>query len=277
MAITNYDGIIASRGSGKGEDQWFQKTGTVGGVTQNWYSFIKAGGIPSSVSGYSAATAAGTKMTSTMSGAISLQNTTGDDKYLLTFGAMVIGGVEQVVYGLVDVLWAGGSIQTNSSSTQTVGSATTLRSTNWRSHRLMVMASTIVGATAATMTIWYTDAGDTATTVDVVLATAGAQGRLMPAGQLFVNIPNGIKSINSVQVQTAQGAGGYDLFICKPITFQPTVAINTWVERDLSVNIDGIYKLDKDSSFAPSFLSVVAFTQGTTARGMNGFIRTCAG
>jgi len=141
----------------------------------------------------------------------------------------------------------------------------------------MVVAATNIGATASTMTIFYTDAGDTATTVDVVLSTVGTQGRCLPSGQLFVNIPNGVKSINSVQVQTAAGAGGYDLCIVKPVSFQPTVAINTWVERDLSVNIDGIALLDKDASNAPSYLAVVAFTQGTTARGMVGMIRTCAG
>ena len=276
MAITNYDGIIASRAGGKADDQYYTKTGAIGGVTLNWYSFIKAAGAPASAV-YGNATAAGTLMTATMAGSIPLLPTTGSDKkYLLTFAGMIPGN-EINVLGLVDVLWAGAGIQCNSSSTCAVNSGALTRSTSGRFNQLGVMVSTAIGATATTATIWYTDAGDNATNITVVIASAGSQGRFLPAGQLGVPLPNGIKSIQSAQIQTAQGAGAIDLMIFKPLAFIPTIAASIWVERDMTAQIDGILELGIDSSSNPGCLALVAFTQGTTARGCSGMIRTCAG
>jgi hypothetical protein len=277
MAITNYDSIIASRGAGKDDDVFFFKSAQAGAtVTANWYNFIKTAGSPSSAVTYAAASAAGSLMTSTMAGGIPLRATTGDDKYLLTFAGGVVGGAEIGVLGLIDVLWAGAGIQIGSSATIAINSSAITRSTQWNKHCLGVMISTAL-TTASTMTIWYTDAGGTATLVNLPLPIAGSAGNMRPAGQLAVTLPNGIQSIQSAQVQTAQTAGAVDLFIFKPLVFIPTVALNTWVERDMTAQIDGILKLDDDAAFTPGFLCVVALTNGTTARGIIGQIRTCAG
>jgi hypothetical protein len=275
MTITNYDGIIASRSAGKGDDIYFQKTGTVGGVTATWYTYMKAAGMPGAAT-YANASAAGSMQTATMTGSIPLGNATaGDSKYLLTFAGCIPTGAEISVLGLVDVLWAGAGIQVNSSATVTVNSPSTLRSTAWRNHRLGVFCATAI-TTASTMTVWYTDAGGTATSIDVVLGVVAAN-RMLPIGNQFVSLPNGIQTIQSVQVQTAQTNGAVDIFICKPLVYIPTIALNTWVERDVTAQIDGIVKLDLDSSYAPGFMCLVALTNGTTARGCVGMIRTCAG
>jgi hypothetical protein len=276
MAITNYDGIINSRAGGKADDVFFFKSAQAAAVTANWYNYIKIAGSPSSAVTYAAASAAGSLMTSTMSGSIPLSATTGDDKYLLTFAGGVLAGAEIGVLGLIDVLWAGAGIQIGSSATITINSSEITRSTQWNKHCLGVMIATAL-TTASTMTIWYTDAGGTATLVNLPLPIAGGVGNMRPAGQLCVTLPNGIQSIQSAQVQTAQTAGAVDLFIFKPLVFIPTVALNTWVERDMTAQIDGILKLDKDAANTPGFICLVSLTNGTTARGVIGQIRTCAG
>jgi hypothetical protein len=278
MAITNYDGIIQSRAAGKADDPLIQKLGTVAGSLGAWYNYIKYPGTPTSVVDFSNASAAGSRLTATNAGAIKLRPaTSGDSKYLLTVGVGGLSAAEMGAIGVIEVLWAGGQIQTASSSTVTVNSATVLNSTMWRDHKIGVSISTVL-TTATTMTIWFEDAGGTATSIDVVLATAGGQGRMMPNLRMDVGTPNGVQKITSVQVQTAQTAGAVDIFIFKPLAIVPTIAANTWVERDMTAQIDGIVKLDIDTTSGEGpFLALVGLNAGTTVRGPMVQLRTCAG
>lgn len=276
MAITNYDGIIASRGAGKGEDIFCIK-GAAGGVTGNWFAYMKASGFPSSVV-HTAATSGGKLMTSTDICATPLSPTTGDSKYLLAFGGGVVGGIEVAALCVADVLWAGGSIQVGSSSTQTINSIALNRCTDGVGVMIGVNVATAL-TTASTMTIWYTDSDDNATLTNVVLSTAGI-ARMLPSGYLFTPLvagDRGVKSIQSVQVQTAQTAGAVDIMLFKPITIIPTVAMNSWVEKDMTAQIDGLYQLAQDSSNYTACLQVFGFTNGSTARAVQYQVRTCAG
>jgi hypothetical protein len=275
MAITNYDGIITARSGGGADDRIFYKAAAGNTVAGNWNCHIKAGGSPASAA-YAAATAGGVNMNCSDVGAIPMTAATaGGAKYLLTFAAGGIPGVEVGAVGLIDVLWAGAGIQMGSSATNTIN-AVPVRSTSGVYNKLAVMVSTAL-TTAATVTVWYTDSGGTATSVDVVVATAGGQGRMLPSGQLFPNIPNGIKSIQSCQVQTAQTAGAVDLMIVKPLDMIPAVTSYTWVERDMTAQIDGIMTLDIDSSNVPGCLAVVSLLNAATARPITGMIRTVRG
>lgn len=277
MAITNYDGIIAARAAGKGDDRFFQKASVAGTVAAGafWQSYLKGGGSPPAAV-YGAATAGGSIMTATSVGAIPLNPaTTGDAKYLLTMAAGAVGGAEVTIVGLVDVLWAGGAFQVNSSATHAVNSPALTRSTSGKFNMLGVVTATAI-TTAATMTVWYTDSGDTATSVAVVLPVS-SPARMSPTGYLGVPIPNGIKSIQSCQIQTAQTAGAVDISIFRTLDFVPTVAANNWVERDMTAQIDGIMPLDMDTSLQCGCLAAVVLQGGTTNRPVTGMIRTVAG
>jgi hypothetical protein len=275
MAITNYDGIISARAGGGADDRMFYKAAAASPIAANWVCHIKSAGSPASAA-YANATATGANLNSSDVGAMPLTAaTSGGGKYLLTFAAGGIAGVELGVVGLIDVLWAGAGIQMGSSATQAVN-GTPVRSTSGVYNKLGVMVSTAL-TTACTMTVWYTDAGGTATTIDVVIATGGGQGRMLPSAQLYPNIPNGIKSIQSCQVQTAQTAGAVDLMIFKPLDFIPAVTSYTWVERDMTAQIDGIMALDLDSSNVPGCLVPVVLYSGTTGRAVTGMIRTVRG
>lgn len=276
MAITNYDGIISARTGGGADDRMFYKAAAASPVAANWVCFVKAAGNPSSAA-YAAATSGGANLNSSDPGAIQLTAASAATagKYLLTFAAGGIAGVEIGVVGLLDVLWAGAGIQMGSSATQAIN-ATPVRSTSGVYNKLGVMVSTAL-TTACTVTVWYTDSGGTATSVDVVISTGGGQGRMLPAAQLYPNIPNGIKSIQSCQVQTAQTVGAVDLMIFKPLDFIPAVTSYTWVERDMTAQIDGIMALDTDSSGVPGCVVLAAMHSGTTGRAITGMIRTVRG
>jgi hypothetical protein len=277
MAITNYDGIISSR-SASADDPFFYKTGTVGGVTANWYSFIKSAGSPTSATTYAAATAGGSLMYATCVGAIPLQAPgNGQTKYLLTFGGMIPTGPEISALALVDVLWAGGGCQSSEATgARNVNSPALTRSTNGLGNTLGVMVATALGTTVSTFTINYTDGDDATQHIDITLTTAAAANRMLPIGNLVAGAtPRGVKSIQSINNQATVGAGAVDVFIMRVLTVIPTIGANVWVERDMTAQIDGILPIG--TTVSNPFLTVAAFTNGTTARGMQGMLRTAAG
>ena len=275
MAITNYDGIIAARAAGKADDVFTQKA-SVGWVKGDWHSYVMVAGQQASAT-YAAATSGGAILSNTMRGAIPFKSCTGtDSKYLLSFAAGGIAGPEAAAFGLIDILWAGSSFLLNSSATQAINSPELTRSTDGRYNKLGVMKRS-TSSTANTVTAWYTDAGGTATSVNVVITTAGASGRLLPTGYLGAPIPNGIKSIQSAQAQTAQTAGIVDLMIFRVLDVIPAIGQYTWVEKDMTAQIDGLLQLDIDSSKDCGYLSPVVLAAGASGRPITFMIRTCAG
>jgi len=275
MTISNYDGIIAARGAGKGDDVFCQKS-SVAWVAGNWHSYLMVSGNQASAT-YAAATSGGAVLSNTMTGAIPFKAATaGDSKYLLSWGAGGIAGPEAGAFGLLDVLWAGSSFVLTNNSTQAINSPALTRSTDGRYNNLGVMIRGTL-STANTVTIWYTDAGGTATSINVVISTAGASGRMLPSGYLGVPIPNGIKSIQSAQAQTAQTAGIIDLMIFKVLDLIPAIGQYTWVEKDLTAQIDGLCQLDIDTSNCPGYLAPVVLAAGATGRPITFMVKTCAG
>jgi hypothetical protein len=96
-------------------------------------------------------------------------------------------------------------------------------------------------------------------------------------GMLCINIPKGIKSIQSAQAQTAQTAGVVDLLIFKVYDVIPGISQYTWVEKDMTAQIDGLKIMDLDSSNNPGFFAVFAFAGGTTGRQFSYQVKTVAG
>lgn len=275
MTITNYDGIIAARAAGKGDDYFCQKS-SVGWIAGSWHSYVMSSGNQASAT-YAAASAGGSILSDTMVGAIPVKAcTAGDSKYLLSWGAGAVAGPEAGAFGLIDILWAGSSFPLQVATTNAINSPALTRSTNGRYNSLGVMIRTTL-STAATVVISYTDAGGTATSINVVISTAGASGRLLPSGYLGVPIPNGIKGILSAQAQTSQTNGVIDFMIFKVLDIIPAIGQYTWVEKDMTAQIDGLTLLDIDSSLNPGYLSPVVLAAGTTGRPISFMIKTVAG
>jgi hypothetical protein len=279
MAITNFDGIINARANGGAEDVVFGKTAAVGGVSGQWYSYMKTAGFPTVIAPANA-TAAGTIMTSTMAGAIPISTiTTSVKKYLLTFGAAV-SNANMSALMLADVLWAGANITSTTTAAQTINSTPLTRSTDGVGVQLMCVVSSALGATPSSFNIQYTASDDSTGNIDIRLTTAAAVNRVMPAGNVpFVPIPKaGVKSIAQCNVKVTMGSSGtLDLYLVKPLCIVPTIGANTFVERDTTSQIDGIVEIVTDSAGVPGCLGVFGLTSGTGTATLMGFIRTCKG
>lgn len=276
MAITNYDGIIAARGAGKGDDFFIKKT-SIAWRIGDWHSYVMSSGNQASAT-YAAASAGGSLMSDTMVGAIRFKGCSGgDSKYLLSWGVGAVDGSEAGGFGLIDILWAGSSFVLSDNTTIAINSQNLTRSTDGKFNHLGIMKRTAL-TQEATVTVFYTDAGDVATSVDVIISTLGASGQLLPIRNIFVPINNGIKNVQSIQSHSViLGGGSLDFFIFKLLDVIPAMGPYGWTEKDMTAQIDGIVKLDIDSSNNPGFITPIALGMGTTGRAFHYMVKTCAG
>jgi len=283
MTITNYDGIINSRGAGKADDPVFVKTATFGGVSGAWYSAFRIAGLPPSISPGNIP--GGSVMNRASVGAIPLLNPTDPDiKYLLTFGGSVpsITGFSAIL--LVDLLVAAANINANTTSAQTVNTAALTRYTDGKGVMMILVVTTALGTTAANVTISYTnqDGVSGRTTGAIAMTTSAAVNRLQPvvANAFFIPLQagdTGVRSVETITFSAAMGAGVLDLYLFKPLVIIPTIAVNTFVERDSTVQIDGLLQLPKGSDAQVGCLGCFVLTGGTTTTTLLGMLRACAG
>jgi len=281
--ITNYDGIINSRGAGKSDDPIFVKTTAFGGVSGVWYSAFRIAGLPPTIS--PANIPGGSVMNRASAGAIPLQNPTNTDiKYLLTLGVSVpsISGFSAIL--LVDLLVAAANINANSTSAQTVNTAALTRYTSGEGVMMILCVTTALGATASNVTISYTNQAGTSgrSTGAIAMTASAAVNRLQPVVALAPFIPlqagdTGVRSVETITFSAAMGAGVLDIYLFKPLVIIPTIAANTFVERDSTVQIDGLLQLPKGSDGQIGCLGCFPLTGGTTTTTLLGLLRTCAG
>ncbi|MBI3679057.1 MAG: hypothetical protein HY235_01405 [Acidobacteria bacterium] len=280
-AITSYDGIISARGSGNAEDEVFVKTTATGGVSGVWYSILRSAGLPASIS--PGAIPGGSVMNRASTGAAPLLNPATGSKYLLTFGVSVpsVTGFSAIL--LADILVAAANISANTISAQTVNTAALTRYTPGAGVMMILAVSTALGATASNVTISYTNSsGASGRSTGAIAMTASAGvGRLQPgAGGFLIPLQSGDVGVQSVQTATfsaAMGAGVLDLYLFKPLVLIPTVAANTFIERDSTVQIDGLTELVVGTDSQAGCLGCFALTGGATTTTLTGFLRTCNG
>jgi len=281
--ITNYDGIINSRAAGKSDDPMFVKTATFGGVSGVWYSAFRIAGLPPTISPSNIP--GGSVMNRASAGAIPLLNPTNTDvKYLLTLGVSVpsISGFSAIL--LVDLLVAAANINANTTSAQTVNTAALTRHTSGEGVMMILCVTTALGATASNITISYTNQTGTSgrSTGAIAMTASAAVNRLQPVVALAPFIPLqagdiGVRSVETVTFSAAMGAGVLDIYLFKPLLIIPTIAANTFVERDSTVQIDGLLQLPKGTDGQIGCLGCFTLTGGTTATTLLGMLRACAG
>ena len=277
-----YDGIINARAAGKGEDIIIAKA-SLASATIGWSSLSGAGGIPAAMT-YTAIPG-GAVMISTNQGAWSkpLSNpVTTDRKYLLTFG---FGSQQQINWLiLADLLVAASGIDTNIATAQTVNSVAQTRQyggTLGAGVMLAFEVTTALGATAANITGTYTNqAGTAARSTGAIAMTASAiVGRTQPTSlggpitQLAAG-DFGVRSLDSAIFSAAMGAGVVAAQLYYPLMFIPGVAANAYIERDSTVQIDGLTELKIDASNVLGCLMAYVNANTTTTGALNAFMRT---
>jgi hypothetical protein len=279
MAIITYDGIIRSRAGGKAEDLLLCKTTSITPVTTSWYSLLKCAGVPPAMA--PAGVPGGGVMNRASTGAFPISNPTGSDKkYLLTFGASVpvVTGFSALM--LVDVLWMAGEVAVNASPI-TVNSTALTRYTNGLGNRIAIAIASALGAVAINPTVTYKNELDQQHVGDqIAIPASAAIRRLFPNTVAMMNLASGdlgVKSVDSIAL-AGTTTGTIDVIIYHPVMLIPLVAVNTFIERDSTVQIDGITELMYGSDNQCPCLGVFALSAGTTAcASQTMFIRTVAG
>lgn len=284
--ITNYDGIINSRGTGKGQDITFY-TNSLTSVATQWHSIINASPKFPAGTFAPAAIPGGTAVNRATTGALSagLNNPGGTDvEYLLTVGFTSSQTLNMMV--LVDILVAAGSINANVNTSQTVNTTALTRYTGTASagNLLTFEVTTALGTTASNLTVTsYTNSAGTGSraTAATAMTTSAIVGRLQPtalgpymalqAGDI------GVQSVQNVQFSAAMGAGALNLYIHRPLHFLPGVGANVYVERDSTVQIDGLTELVKGTDSQLGFLSFFVLPLGTSTGTFTAFLRTAEG
>jgi hypothetical protein len=285
-AITNYDGIINGRANGKADDDTFFAA-TQTSVATQWHSIINSNSkFPAGVFA-PAAIPGGTATSRATTGALSagLSNPSGTDlKYLLTVGFTSSSTLNMLI--LADILVAAGSINANVNTSQTVNTTALTRYTGTASagNLLTFEVTTALGATASNLTVTsYTNSAGTGSRASsaTAMTTSAIVGRLQPvllgpymglqAGDI------GVQSVQNVQFSAAMGAGVLNLYIYRPLHFLPGVGASVYVERDSTVQIDGLTELVVGTDSQLGFLTFFVLPNGTSTGNVTAFLRTVAG
>lgn len=246
-AISSWDGVTAARGSGKSWDFMGTKASQTT-VANSWSSFLRTAGTPGAFSTPSAIPG-GDRISSATAGAWPLPMTLGgsEDLYLTNMGVNHPTGTNIAL--LVDVLVGAGSISGSTNTSQNISTTSLARFTTGEGVNMTLEITTALGATAATITLNYTDqAGNTGnSTGAIALTTSGIAGRLQPVQDgPMIRLASGDYGVQSVQgciLSASMTAGVLALWLYKPLLIVPSIATTTFVERSTPAQVGGIRKL----------------------------------
>jgi hypothetical protein len=280
MAITSYDNIISQRASGNAQDVYWVKTTSVTPVAGNWFSFLRSAGNPGTITASGGNN--GALMYNDNSGSINLGDATSTtDRYLLSAGISVpaVNGFSAMM--LVDVVWLAN--YATSASPGSVSMPALTRYTSGQGLQIGCAVSTTFGAFTPTITVTYNaPEGNSHTTNTGAFASALASPKMMPLATPYLPLAagdTGVTAITNVALDTTNATGAFDLFLYKPLMIIPTIAAYSFIEKDLSANIDGITRLDKHSStYKNGCLCWLGLGGGTNAMANSqGMIRSVKG
>lgn len=252
MAITSLDSLIASMSAGKTWRQdWNKITGAAAYTAGRWYDFSSLAGTPvgNAFPGTALtyvpcdeATGNGTQTFGMRHGG----NVSPDIKHLLNIAAVtaVATGVPGVLM-LVDLCGYYPGINMNVATAQTLTGTPTLRYTNGNGVRAFLAVTATTGATAHNVSITYTDeSGNTGNVPPVTVAcTASAIApHITHSGTAgnnygpFIPLASGdfgMRSVQSLTLSAASGAGTAALVLAKPLVTIPITTVGVGAERDL--------------------------------------------
>jgi hypothetical protein len=292
-AISTYDGIIASRGSGKANDMAFSKV-SITTVATTWSTVWHAGGQPPAGTYLATTAPTDANLDRTNAAAISTyltSPTSPDKKYLLTFGFGSSSQINMAV--LVDIINHSGSFRMSVNTAETIVTPTITSQRQYGTGSGVGNLVTLIVATAGTpgagtcilQTVDQAGSNTNAPTLTVA-ATAVTADTIFPStsavtaggGSFFVPLASGQTGVQAIKQNTMSVAGTGVLAgnVFFPLSFVPGVAASAYIERDSTTQIDGITELVTVSSVI-GHLSMYVLTNSTTSGAVTGFIRSVAG
>lgn len=251
MAISSWDGVTAARGSGKSWDYLGTKASQTT-VANQWSSFLRTAGSPAAMATPSNIPG-GDRISSATTGAWPLPMTLGgsEDLYLTNVGGNHATGTNIVM--VVDVLVGAGNISGTSATSQNISTTSLARWTSGEGVNMTIEVTTALGATAANITLSYTDqAGNTGNSTGAIALTTGCiAGRLQPVqdGPMIRLASNdyGVRTVEGCILSASMTAGVMAIWLYKPLIIFPTLSTTTFVERSTPAQVGGIRRLSDAS------------------------------
>jgi hypothetical protein len=287
MAITTYDGIINSRTAGKANDIAIAKVSVVTTANQ-WQALNRMAGQPGAMTflATTAPTDAVTDRATAGAWSTGLYNpATGEDKYLLTFGFTAAQQLNMAI--LADVLVHGGAFRLTVNTEEIVSVPTAVNRqynpTLGAGNLVTFIATTANSVTSHTFMIKYTNQGGTAgqTFTTSAITVASLADGLYPVNYgpfvPFAAGDYGIQSLKSTTSSVALAAGVLASQIYFPLSFVPGIAQNAYVERDSTIQVDGLTQLVEAPSSVLGCLTLYVLPNTTSTGVLTAFIRTCSG
>lgn len=290
-AITTYDGIIAARGGGKADDKVYTKASFTT-TANDWYCNARiATGMPGAMTFNSTTAPTQTATDRSTAGNLffPLFNPGGTDKkYLLTFGWVA---AQQINMGILcDCHVQGGSYRLTVTTAETVAAPVTITRTYYSplgaGCYIVFITTTGASNTATNLTVTYVDQDNNAAQTYVIAgpATATIADQLWPDTSSTTPMPfsplaagdYGVRSFSQTQSSVALVAGVLASMIVTPLVYMPGIAANSYIERDSTVQVDGLTELVNVSQVIGA--GVLLLLPNTTSTGVHsGFMRTCSG
>lgn len=281
-AISTYDGIISARAGGNANDVTVSKLSTTTTATNQWYSMFQSGGLPAA--GTYTNIPGGAALNSTSTGAWSfgiLDPTGGTSKYLLTSGFTSQTQINLAI--LVDLLVAAGNISATTATLQTVNSTALTRYTTGAGVMITFDVTTLLGNTASNITVTYTNQAGTGSRSSgaIAMTTAAIAQRLLPIAMgPYTQLQSGdygVKSVESVQLSASMvSTGVFALNMYFPLAFMPGMAANVYVERDQTIQVDGLNLLPLDAGHVGCLVAFI-MPNASPSGPMTWFMRTVQG
>lgn len=288
-AITTYDGIITARGAGTGVPMDVACTkSSFTTSANNWFNLFRASGLPPAGTYLNTTAPTDALPDRSTTGALSQQLTNpggSNKKYLLTFG--LSHSVAANMLFLVDQLYQAGGFRLSVNTAETITTPTVVTRNSGGLGNVIIFTVTTAGTPGAgNFTVQYVDQASANTNAPVIALTATAviADQVFPgaattsAAQPIVPVAAATTGVKALKQTTCSvtGTGTIAGTVNFPLMFVPGVAVDTYVERDSTAQIDGLLELPNASQVI-GCLNLYLLASGTTSGRGTYFIRTCEG
>lgn len=236
--------------------QFYNKTGTSADATGYWYCHSKDAGFPGawSVGTPGASGRATNGLSSSDAGCLSFPDAgSGRTRYLTRID---ITSTVLESFFFADILWVNSGLSATTTTEQTVNSvALPARdddgTVNGKGCMIGLLATTALGnaAVISNSTISYTNEAGTSGRTATLAAVVGSQ---IPATPVIGTVvwfqlqsgDRGVKSIQTITLNTSLTSGSFSLIIARPIAMCPVTVVNNIIQSSINNN-NGIKLYDR--------------------------------
>lgn len=250
--FNSYDEILTGFTNGERYQKlWFQKVFPSTTVTLIPHTMWKANGIPTAGTDATTGAANGRVLTSSSTGAIPYNNaTSGRTMYTLGAGALALTNITGTLILIDRISDVNLNYATIGTTTITGLDASSRMSS--RGAKLWIEVTTALGASAASITVNYTNQSGTPGRSCVVTGTSGAAIGRSINGHIWQNLQAGDTGIQSVQSYsiTSGNTGTMNICLVEPVCYIPLYASPMWNDRDLIVEVPDLEALTSSCCFS---------------------------